>query len=173
VKGVCRPLEIQCAGCTNSTLASAVSSALLRLPRARAIRWRRASVLIHGIRGTFMCPRCPKIEWTSRGASGHGQLRHAQNPFTQDWLARRQRAAVRRGTHRSTVELQQAIRSYLQVYKRDPRSIRSSTASNDSACELLTQDTRPLALVMLCSTPTCRLLRRQTTARRRGGTGVQ
>ena len=77
------------------------------------------------------------------------------------WLAAG--AAVRRGTHRSTVKLQQAIRSYLQVYKRDPRSIRSSTASNDSACELLTQDTRPLALVMLCTAPTCRLLRRNTT----------
>jgi hypothetical protein len=48
-----------------------------------------------------------------------------------------------------TAALQQAIRSYLQIYKRDPRSIRPSTASNDSACELLTQDTRPLALVML------------------------
>src|SRR6267154_2744845 len=70
--------------------------------------------------------------------------------------------AVRRGTHRGTVELQQAIRSYLQVYKRDPRSIRSSTASNDSACELLTQDTRPPALVMLCTALQCRLLRRQT-----------
>src|SRR2546421_9278370 len=83
------------------------------------------------------------------------------------------RAALHRGTHRSTVELQQAIRSYLQVCKRGPRSIRSSTASNDSACDLLTQDSRPLALVMLCTALQCWLLRRQTIGMTLGGTEVK
>jgi hypothetical protein len=47
-------------------LVPALPAALCFGSPVRAIRRHRASVLIHGIRRTFMCPRCPKMEWTSR-----------------------------------------------------------------------------------------------------------
>lgn len=37
------------------------------------------------------------------------------------WFAQLTEKQIRRGTHRSTVQLEQAIRSYLKVYNRDPR----------------------------------------------------
>jgi transposase len=37
------------------------------------------------------------------------------------WFATLTQRQIRRGTHRSTVELEQAIRTYLHVYNRDPR----------------------------------------------------
>jgi transposase len=37
------------------------------------------------------------------------------------WFATLTQKQIRRGTHRSTVELEQAIRSYLSIYNRDPK----------------------------------------------------
>jgi len=37
------------------------------------------------------------------------------------WFAQLTEKQIRRGTHRSTVELEQSIRSYLEVYNRDPK----------------------------------------------------
>jgi hypothetical protein len=37
------------------------------------------------------------------------------------WLATLTERQIRRGTHRSTIELEQAIRSYMHVYNRDPK----------------------------------------------------
>jgi hypothetical protein len=44
-----------------------------------------------------------------------------KTPAIKRWLARRQ---IRRGTHRSTVELENAIRSYLALNNRDPKPFR-------------------------------------------------
>jgi hypothetical protein len=37
------------------------------------------------------------------------------------WFAQLTERQIRRGTHRSTVELEQAIRIYLKIYNRDPQ----------------------------------------------------
>lgn len=37
------------------------------------------------------------------------------------WFAQLTEKQIRRGTHRSTIELERHIRSYLNVYNRDPK----------------------------------------------------
>jgi len=43
------------------------------------------------------------------------------NNQVERWFATLNQKQIRRGTHRSTIELEQAIRSYPSVYNRDPK----------------------------------------------------
>jgi hypothetical protein len=65
------------------------------------------------------------------------------------WFATLTEKYIRRGTHRSTRQLEQAIKQYLQTNNADPKPfagpsppMTSSRASNDFVFEFLTQDTR-------------------------------
>ena len=73
------------------------------------------------------------------------------------WFALLTEKQLRRGVHRSTKELEKAIRNYIQQHNNDPKpfiwhkaQIISSIPSPDFAKELQTQDTRfPCPLVQL------------------------
>ncbi len=65
------------------------------------------------------------------------------------WFAMLTQKQIRRGTHRSTVEFEKAIRGYLNIYNRNPKPfVWTKTAdqildraSSDSVCEFPTQNT--------------------------------
>jgi hypothetical protein len=97
-------------------------------------------------------------KWRGRFQAGHldglldqprpGAPRTISGEKVERWFATLIERQIRRGTHRSTIELEQAIRKYLDVNNRNPTPCgprpptRSLKASSDSASELLTQDTR-------------------------------
>ena len=65
------------------------------------------------------------------------------------WFATLTQKYLRRGTHRSTRQLEQAIRHYIKINNDNPNRscgpkppMTSSPASRDFVCELLTHDTR-------------------------------
>ena len=65
------------------------------------------------------------------------------------WFATLTQKQIRRGTHRSTQQLEKAIRNYLETYNENPEPFnwtkpltRSLRAFRDFGCEFLTQHTR-------------------------------
>ena len=89
-------------------------------------------------------------------ASDHGQLRHSQDPdragwvcppsslrphFTptsaswinqvERWFALLTEKQIGRGSHRSTVELEQAIRGYLAIHNKNPKAFVWTKSADD------------------------------------------
>ncbi|MCI0363649.1 MAG: IS630 family transposase, partial [Phycisphaerales bacterium] len=80
---------------------------------------------VHLVMDNYGTHKTPSVKrWLAR----HPRFRAHFTPTSASWLNQVERwfatltqKQIRRGTHRSTVELEQAIRSYLAIYNRDPK----------------------------------------------------
>jgi transposase len=84
-----------------------------------------ATLDVHLVMDNYGTHKTPSVKrWLARHPRFHAHF----TPTSASWLNQVERwfallteKQIRRGTHRSTVELEQAIRSYLKIYNRDPR----------------------------------------------------
>ncbi|HEX9772401.1 MAG TPA: IS630 family transposase, partial [Steroidobacteraceae bacterium] len=80
---------------------------------------------VHLVMDNYGTHKTPSVKrWLARHPRFHTHF----TPTSASWLNQVERwfatliqKQIRRGTHRSTVELEQAIRSYLNLYNRDPK----------------------------------------------------
>jgi transposase len=84
-----------------------------------------AKLAVHLVMDNYGTHKTPTVKrWLAR----HPRFQVHFTPTSASWLNQVERwfaqlteKQIRRGTHRSTVELEKTIRSYLNVYNRDPR----------------------------------------------------
>ena len=80
---------------------------------------------VHLVMDNYGTHKTPTVKgWLARHPRFHVHFTPTSASWlnqVERWFATLTQRQIRRGTHRSTVELEQAIRDYLQVYNRDPR----------------------------------------------------
>ena len=107
---------------------------------------------VHLVMDNYGTHKTPTVKgWLARHPRFHVHFTPTSASWlnqVERWFATLTERQIRRGTHRSTVELEHAIRDYLDINNRDPSpssgprpQTKSSKASSDFVCELLTQDT--------------------------------
>lgn len=80
---------------------------------------------VHLVMDNYGTHKTPTVKrWLARHPRFHAHFTPTSASWlnqVERWFATLTQKQIRRGTHRSTVELEQAIRSYLNVYNRDPK----------------------------------------------------
>ncbi|HVX90323.1 MAG TPA: IS630 family transposase [Candidatus Paceibacterota bacterium] len=80
---------------------------------------------VHLVMDNYGTHKTPAVRrWLARHPRFHAHFTPTSASWlnqVERWFAQLTDKQIRRGTHRSTVELEQAIRSYLNVYNRDPK----------------------------------------------------
>ena len=80
---------------------------------------------VHLVMDNYGTHKTPTVKgWLARHPRFHVHFTPTSASWlnqVERWFATLTERQIRRGTHRSTVELEQAIRNYLHVYNRDPR----------------------------------------------------
>jgi transposase len=84
-----------------------------------------AKLEVHLVLDNYGTHKTPTVKrWLARHPRFHVHFTPTSASWlnqVERWFATLTQKQIRRGTHRSTVELEQAIRSYLSIYNRDPR----------------------------------------------------
>lgn len=84
-----------------------------------------AKLDVHLVMDNYGTHKTPSVKrWLARHSRFHVHFTPTSASWlnqVERWFAQLTEKQIRRGTHRSTVELEQAIRSYLNVYNRDPK----------------------------------------------------
>jgi transposase len=84
-----------------------------------------AKLDVHLVMDNYGTHKTPSVKgWLARHPRFHVHFTPTSGSWlnqVERWFATLTERQIRRGTHRSTVELEQAIRNYLHVYNRDPK----------------------------------------------------
>ena len=80
---------------------------------------------VHLVMDNYGTHKTPSVKgWLARHPRCHVHFTPTSGSWlnqVERWFATLTQRQIRRGTHRSTLELEQAIRTYLHVYNRDPK----------------------------------------------------
>lgn len=94
-----------------------------------------AALDVHLVMDNYGTHKTPKVrDWLARHPRFHVHFTPTSASWinqVERWFATLTEKQIRRGTHRSTRQLEQAIRSYLNTYNADPRPFVCSKSADD------------------------------------------
>jgi len=94
-----------------------------------------ATLDVHLVMDNYGTHKTPKVrDWFARHPRFHVHFTPTSASWinqVERWFATLTEKQIRRGTHRSTRQLEQAIRSYLNTYNADPKPFVWSKSAND------------------------------------------